>query len=394
MNPTAVFARCAIILVCVLGLSTPARPWGWTGHRIITDRAIYLLPTRLQAFYESNRPVLIQLSVYTDQRKEWTPGEAPRHYIDLTRFPPDIPKTSAEAKKILGTQKLEASGWLPWNIQDVYADLVRAMRARDYPAVLRISADLAHYVADAHIPLHTTDNFDGQQTGDNGVHARFEYMVLEQFPHIFTFDPMPAGEIVDVPARVWAILLSSNIAVPDVLKADRNNAYENREADGYSIARAVETHGPLLARQANHSAHQVASFWYTAWIEAGRPAMPDVNLCPLAAPPPLLPSGECVYYDSGFIESFDPSWPMETRRSLQRVSDFLRLETAVRIAWVRWSQPMVTDIHKDRRDRIVVKVLQTSGDIDAKKIQRTLDHLLFHTRVRVNMRENETRAGD
>ena len=40
--------------------------------------------------------------------------------------------------------------------------------------VLRTAADLGHYLADAHVPLHTTGNYNGQRTNQTGIHALWE----------------------------------------------------------------------------------------------------------------------------------------------------------------------------------------------------------------------------
>src|SRR3989338_5200966 len=97
--------------------------------------------------------------------------------------------------------KLTDSGWVPWNTQEVYQNLVSAMRRKDYPDILRLSGDLSHYVADLHVPLHTTVNYDGQLTTDTGVHARFESRLVDLFPDALPFEPKPAARIQDVPTR-------------------------------------------------------------------------------------------------------------------------------------------------------------------------------------------------
>jgi hypothetical protein len=43
--------------------------------------------------------------------------------------------------------------------------------------ILFIAADLGHYIADAHMPLHTSDNHDGQLTDQKGIlYGKVEFL--------------------------------------------------------------------------------------------------------------------------------------------------------------------------------------------------------------------------
>lgn len=348
---------------------------------MVTDRAVRLLPTQLQDFYWANRDVLQELSIEADLRKDWDRTEGPKHYIDLEHYASDhLPRLAAQAMRELGMEKLSKSGWVPWNTQLVYARLVESMRSGDYPAILRLSGDISHYVADAHIPLHTTENYDGWTSGDTGIHSRFESRLVEQFPEVLPFEPRPAAQIVDVPARLWAIVLASSMSVSAVIRADRQNAYEDRALDGYSIVSARQTHGLIAARRMNDSAHEVASFWYTAWVDAGRPRLPRADFSSLVRPS-ARPSGESLYYEGHYVDPPPMEWPLTARQTLRRIEDYLRLQTQVRLAEVYWIQTEKGEM------RIRVTVLEGVPEADARKIQKALQRIAVSARIRVRTKD-------
>lgn len=372
---------CASVYVCVCLCVVIFSPlnvfaWGLAGHKMATARAVKLLPTNLQDFYVANREILEELCVQPDLRKDFDKTEGPKHYIDLEHYADiRLPKTSAEAVERIGMERLSKSGWVPWHAQNVYADLVTALRQKNYASILTLSGDLSHYIADMHIPLHTTENFDGQFSGDTGVHARLESDLVEHFPEILVFHPAPAEYIVDTPAKIWAIVLSSRQYVDDVIAADRANAYADRELDGYSIARARGNHGPIIAARMDASAHEVASFWYSAWIDAGRPELPWVDASSLVRPSLVRVGEERVYFEGKLTEPPPLDWPLAVRESYRRAAEYLRMETAVRLAAFEW-------FSKDGEILVRVKSLETTDSINPKKIQAVLDRLCPGVRIK------------
>ena len=346
---------------------------------MVTDRAVRLLPTKLQDFYWANRNILIELCVQPDLRKDSDPSEGPKHYIDLEQYPPNVPTTCDKAVERFGMKKLSDSGWAPWNTQRVYAQTVDAFRRKDYPAILRMSGDLSHYVADMHVPLHTTENFDGQLTRDTGIHARWESRLVEQYPEVFPFEPRPAELIHDVPSKIWAIILASSTEINGVIHADRQNAYDDRASDGYSIVRARQTHAPIAARRMNDAAQAVASFWYTAWVESGRPALAGVDFSALVKPIPA-PSGDAVFYEGQFMSTIPMSWPLSVREAVRRIGDYLRLETKVRLAKVTWTV-------LSGEPRIRVSVLETVGSVNQEESEKVLKRLIVGAQIKFRVED-------
>jgi hypothetical protein len=328
-----------LIVLCLLFFSTsPGFTWGYEAHRMISKRAVRSLPTAIQPFYDDHWSSLKELSVYPDQRRSFNEAEGPRHYVDLERLPGEtIPHTYRQAVDHYGWETLNHAGYLPWRVQKVYDQLVDAFRRKKYPRVVYKSGTLSHYVADAHVPLHTTENYDGQLTGDTGVHGRFESDLIAQFPGIIRNRYEPARKVEDLPGRMIEIVRQSHRKVPEVLSADRENQYPNRDLDGYSLVKARETHGELASSRLNEAAHMAASLWYTAWVEAGRPELPEANFSDFLEIP------RSRYHSMTFYQgkwSGDKDWmgPRDRRR-FDRVKRILEHEHGVTLATLDVSKP-------------------------------------------------------
>lgn len=373
-------SRFLICFLCFLCLANAGSVWGWglEGHKMITDRATRLLPTQLQSFYWANRNSLKDLCIDPDLRKDSDPSEGPKHYIDLEQYPAGkLPILRRDAIEKFGMDKLSKSGWVLWNTQAVYDDLVLDMKRKDYPAILRLSGDLSHYVADAHVPLHVTENYDGQLTDDTGIHARFESRLVEQFTDRLSFDPRPAEFIADVPLKLHAIVMESKPFVQEVFSGDRQNAAANRQDDGYHIALATRNHMPVVVRRMNDASQAVASFWYTAWVAAGRPDLPRVDFSELLGPAPLY-GGESVFYEGRYLKGIPDDWPPVVRKNLTKIQKYIQDETGIRLAKVSWQATSKTF-------KFRVEAIENAGPVNAEKIRRRLENLVSPLKIRFSL---------
>ena len=126
-------------------------------------------------FYKKNIQYLEEASVNPDRRRYAVEDEAAKHYIDLDDYGDSaafkLPRYWNDAIKKYSEDSLQARGIVPWHINRMYYQLKDAFLLKDPQRILRVSAELGHYVADANVPLHTTRNYDGQLTGQNGIHA-------------------------------------------------------------------------------------------------------------------------------------------------------------------------------------------------------------------------------
>ena len=182
-----------ITLTLVLVLPVLSNGWGFFAHKTIAQVAIYTLPSSMQAFYFRHMEQLVKLSIAPDERRETDDAEAPRHFIDMDHFGDDpfndMPKAWDAATAKYTADTLRKYGTVPWTVLEVKEKLTEAFRQRDTTAIIALSADLCHYVADAYVPLHTTVNYDGQLSNQTGMHSLWEVEAAGA-PHC----QVPAGQ--------------------------------------------------------------------------------------------------------------------------------------------------------------------------------------------------------
>lgn len=280
----------ALFLFCSLALgATRVYAWGAEGHYWITARAIECLEGRLKELYSKRSALLIKHSVDADYRKEKDPEEGFRHYIDLDRYGVfpfrrfSLDYESLVAK--LGKERVQKNGVVLWAAQKTFNNLVDALRSKDREKLLRHSSDLSHYVGDLHQPFHTARNHNGQFTGQHGIHFRFELDLLNLYLKKIPFVPARASDLGSVLEALYAMALDSFVWVDNILVADQkvvsrlgidrrkfatDRSKRKLYPDPYYSSMFGEV-GPIIERQLNHSAHFVASLWWMAYQEAGKP---------------------------------------------------------------------------------------------------------------------------
>ena len=162
-----------------------AIPWGFYAHKRVNRYAVFTLPEELVGFYKKHIDHLTEHAVDADKRRYAIKEEAPRHYIDIDHYGENpfqvMPRKWTDAVEKFSEDTLLAYGIVPWHIQNVYNRLVKAFKEKNINYILKNSADLGHYVSDAHVPLHTTKNYNGQLTNQKGIHAFWESRLPELF---------------------------------------------------------------------------------------------------------------------------------------------------------------------------------------------------------------------
>jgi predicted AlkP superfamily phosphohydrolase/phosphomutase len=275
------------VLLFALALPAPAAAWGFTGHRLVNRKAAESLPPPLRDLFAGNADYLTEHSIDPDLwRAAGLAGEAPNHYLDLDAFGawpfPDVSRVESEHLARFGAEARER-GRVPWRAEEVYRELVAALRARDPARVLERAAVLGHYVGDAHVPLHGVLNYDGQLTAQTGVHARWEGDLVDRFLRQIEpgLEPTTAQPGAAPVAVVFEALLESSAEAEAVLRADRESASprdfaDTGEDDRYDDAyysKLFEREGPRLAHRLTRAIERVSSLWLSAYEEAGRPAL-------------------------------------------------------------------------------------------------------------------------
>lgn len=282
------------IVICLLLVAMYCKSfsWGFYAHRQINQYAVFLLPPEMMLLYKHNIPFLTEHAVDPDKRRYAVADEGPRHYIDIDhygKYPFDsLPRKWEEAVQKYSEDSLKRYGIAPWWIQSMLQRLTNAFKAKDQVKILKFSAEIGHYIADAHVPLHACSNHNGQFTAQHGIHGFWESRIPELLAEKeWDFFIGKASYLSDPLQFTWKRVLESAAASDSVLKfekklsasfpADQKFSFENRNGvviRQYSSAFTIAYNklmNNMVERRMRQSIYAVASFWYTAWVNAGQP---------------------------------------------------------------------------------------------------------------------------
>lgn len=286
-----------LILFTLIGIALLFSSWGFFAHQKINHIAVFTLPQQLIKFYKNNINYITDHAVDPDKRRYIDTLEAPRHYLDADHYgksPFDsIPQNWNDAVKKYSLDTLKEHGILPWQIARTYYSLTKAFKERDSLKILKYSADLGHYIADAHVPLHTTENHNGQLTNQVGIHAFWESRLPELFSSDYDLFTGKAVYVEDPLKEAWKIVRHTFSLKDSVLliearlfkrfPTDRKYSYYNNKGKAmkqYSQEYSEEYHtllNGMVERQMRASILAVGSYWYSAWIDAGQPDLSNLK---------------------------------------------------------------------------------------------------------------------
>lgn len=276
--------------------------WGFFAHKKINQLAVFTLPPAMSGFYKKNIEYITESAVNPDRRRYTVADEAPRHYIDLDDYGDSaihkLPRYWSDAVQQFGEDSLKAHGIVPWHIYRVYLQLKDAFLVKDPDRILYLSADLGHYIADAHVPLHTTKNYDGQLTNQVGIHGFWESRLPELYFDQYNFFVGKASHISNVQLAAWQVVMRSNHAVDSVLRLEKfifdehGDQKFNFETKGKQTVKVVspdyarryhELLSGMVERQFRASVKMTGDIWFTAWVDAGQPDLKSlINYKPSA----------------------------------------------------------------------------------------------------------------
>ena len=283
-------------LVLVTGLLYSfSSEWGFQGHKVINSKAVYGMPTTsLFRFYKKNIEYITEHAIDPDKRRHSDKDEAPRHYIDIDYYAKEgespfalMPRNWNEAKEKYSEDTLLAYGIVPWHVMLMSHRLTEAFKEKDKERILRLSAEIGHYIADACVPLHTTLNYDGQLTGQKGIHSFWETRLVELYIDDYDLLCDQAFYIDDQEDFIWTIVEESFSNITRLLEAERKaNSSLNEDQkfmiddkNGYEVMYQSEQYSEafnkgldgMVEERMRRSIVAVSSFWYTAWVNAGQP---------------------------------------------------------------------------------------------------------------------------
>jgi hypothetical protein len=291
-----------LIALFVLAIGFLTLSWGIVGHERINKAAVMALPHPLQVFFYNHIDFITQEASVPDIRKYALnyKDENPRHYFDMENFgsADSLPQTMEEVKKKYDAKFLNDNGILPWYIEDLMVKLTKAFKDKNRAEILFLAADLGHYVGDAHMPLHTSANHDGQLSDQKGIHSLWESKLPELFAKNYKLNVPQAHYYEDVHKAIWDMINDTHsLAQPllDIDKKLRTSTPENQvfkmDADGkvlknkynsavFSDEYAKKLHQELngmVENQMKKAITATSSYWFTAWVNAGKPDLSDLD---------------------------------------------------------------------------------------------------------------------
>jgi hypothetical protein len=270
--------RLVAVLALWLWAVHPVAAWGPTGHDIVNTWAIQTLPPEMRGFFEANRQFLVEHANDPDKWMAKDRYERMRHYIYMDKygiFPfLGLPHSFKQAVEQYGSGRVNRDGVLPWQVGEFSLRLTEAFKSRNWDQVKLEAAVLAHYVADAHNPLHVTKNFNGQLTGQTGLSDRYEIRLLDRYSKFFILHPEDAAKIDDPTEYAFQTCLEAYTWLDSTILADLRARQGLPDYTDEYFDRFYSQVGSTVMRAMNEAAHDAGSYWYTAWINAGKPALP------------------------------------------------------------------------------------------------------------------------
>jgi len=254
--------------------------WGYRGHEKIAEKSVGFFTVQMEQFV-GWIPYIVDHSPDPDSRKSSDSSEGSKHYIDIDSYPEYI-KYGAIPNEIdsliikYGRSFVYDQGILPWATFATYDSMVSCFSRRDFEKAKYFAADLSHYVADGHMPLHITSNYNGQYTGNTGIHSRYESDMVNRFLSKINYEGSELKKIENMNDYVFNYLYQSYPYIDSIIAADNyaKTVDQNTSSSAYTDAiwKKTETFTNELFRRASYAYSEI---FYNAWMEAGSPNIDD-----------------------------------------------------------------------------------------------------------------------
>lgn len=285
-----------IMVLAIIAVTTAS--WGFLVHKTVHQLAVYELPASLSPFFYQNMEYLVNNAPRPDVRRNQDSTEATKHFIDLEMFGKDavrkMPEDWASAVKPYSEDSLLKYGYVPYHIVYMKGKLTEAFKAGNKDSILFYATDMGHYIGDANVPLHVTSNYDGQLTNQKGLHSLWESVIPEMELSGYTqYSNHKATYLKNPSHAIWEAIRRSASLLPDLFAKEKEVSAGFTEAQKYTVqtrrGKEYKNYSPEFAKayamalktsineQMIHSADLVADFWYTSWVDAGKPDLSGIT---------------------------------------------------------------------------------------------------------------------
>jgi len=287
-----VMKRTSIKIATIFFVSFFCCSWGFLVHRTVNQLAIYQLPKSMRSFFYEYKDSIARNAPRPDQRRNTDPTEATKHFIDIEAYGDSaewrMPMNWNEAAGKYGKDSLLKYGYLPYQVIVIKNKLTDAFRSGNRDSIIFYATDLGHYIGDAHVPLHTALNYDGQLTNQRGIHDLWETSVPEAVLDQYNLHSRHEAEYLSSPEEaIWQTIRASHALLNEMFATEREVSKDFTDSTKYftefrwgkdrrfytaAFAKAYNIKlGKSINEQLLRSANQIADFWYTAWVDAGKP---------------------------------------------------------------------------------------------------------------------------
>lgn len=266
------FSRYSFLLVLLFGLCS----WGEKAHRKINSSCVEFLPKEMKEL-KAWAAVLADHGSDADIRKRKDKTEFVKHFIDIDNYDDfkrnhRIEENFELACLKYGKEKVKKEGTLPWVTDSTYRELVQNFKISNWEKAVLTAADLGHYVGDGFMPLHIAANYDGQLTGQTGIHRRYEETMIDKHIGEIQFNTYPCRKIKGVRSYIFNYLYNNHSYIDLLLQAD-SVAYElaGKQYNEVYYKTLWESSNSFTVKLLEEASKATATLIYSAWVEAGKP---------------------------------------------------------------------------------------------------------------------------
>jgi hypothetical protein len=272
----SILIRYSILFALLIGLCS----WGEEAHRKINSSCVDFFPKELNQL-KLWAPILANHGSDSDIKKKSDKTEFVKHFIDIDNYDDfnkrhRIEENFETAYLKYGIEKIKKEGTLPWTTDSTYKALVHDFKTGNWNRAVLTAADLGHYVGDGFMPLHIAANYDGQLSGQTGIHRRYEETMIDRHIDAIKFSASSCHKISKVQSYIFNYLYANHSYVPLLLQADKT-AYivageQYNEVYFESLWNNTKSFTTKLLEE---SSKTTTALIYTAWLEAGKPEIPS-----------------------------------------------------------------------------------------------------------------------
>lgn len=264
--------RYSFLFVLLLALCS----WGENAHRKINSSCVEYFPGELKELKDW-ATILGEHGSDPDKKKRTDKTEFVKHFIDIDNYDDfnanhRIEENFGLASRKYGNDKVKKEGTLPWATDSTYRALVQNFKSGDWTRAALTAADLGHYVGDGYMPLHIAANYDGQKTNQKGIHRRYEETMIDRHIDEIHFNYTKCRRVGNIQSYIFKYLYRNHSGIDLLLKAD-SLAYElaGKQYNEVYYQSIWKNSKVFTVKLLEESSKTIATFIYSAWIEAGKP---------------------------------------------------------------------------------------------------------------------------